>query len=136
MNHKIRLGPIAVFLIVIVIVLSTLAVLTIATSNADQVMAERFARVTQIKYELEDEGEKYLRDIDEQIEAGDVNIEALGAEETDGGILRKTISKEGYDLVIEISDPGAGEYEVKRWEIVKEWNADNPLDNIWQGGKK
>lgn len=134
MNHRIRLGPIAVFLVVIAVVLTTLAVLTVATSNADQVMAERFARVTQIRYELENEGEKYLQEVDEKSEAGKVTAESIGAEKTKSG-FRKTISKEGYDLVIEITGLKSGSnYEVTRWEIIKEWNADDPLNNIWQGG--
>lgn len=134
MNHRIRLGPIAVFLVVIAVVLTTLAVLTVATSNADQVMAERFARVTQIRYELENEGEKYLQEVDEKSKAGKVTAKSIGAEETEAG-FRKTISKEGYDLVIEMTGLKSGSgYEVTRWEIIKEWNADDPLNNIWQGG--
>ena len=39
MNHKMRLGPIAIFLVVVAIILTTLATLTLATTNADKVMA-------------------------------------------------------------------------------------------------
>ena len=56
MNHKIRLGPIAIFLAVIAVVLTSLATLTVATSRADMVLAERFAEVTAIRYELNAEG--------------------------------------------------------------------------------
>ena len=49
MQHKIRLGPIAVFLAVVTVVLTTLAILTTATTNADKVLAERFAEVTQTR---------------------------------------------------------------------------------------
>ena len=47
MSHKIRLGPIAVFLAIVAIVLSVMAVLSTATTHADRVMAERFAEMTQ-----------------------------------------------------------------------------------------
>ena len=60
MTHKTRLGPIAVFLTIVTMVVTTLALLTIATSNADRVMAGRFANITQTRYELEADGEKFL----------------------------------------------------------------------------
>ena len=53
MNHRTRLGPLAIFLAVVVMVITTMAVLTIATSNADRTMAKRFASVTQTRYQLE-----------------------------------------------------------------------------------
>lgn len=135
MDHKIRLGPVAVFLAVVAIVLSTLAVLTAATSNADRVMAERFAKVTQIKYELESEGEQFLQSVDEQAEKGRVDAEAVGAEKTLAGSLKRTFSKDGYELTVVISEPDdSGEYEIVEWKIIKEWNAEDPFRNVWQGG--
>ena len=73
MSRKIRLGPIAVFLAVVAVVLATLAVLTTATTNADKVLAERFAGVTQSRYALEAEGEKFLQQYDEQAKSGSSN---------------------------------------------------------------
>ena len=63
--HKIRLGPIAIFLVVVAIILTTLATLTLATTNADKVMAERFASVTAVRYELEAQGQQFLKDYGE-----------------------------------------------------------------------
>lgn len=135
MSHKIRLGPIAVFLAVVAVVLTTLAILTTATSNADRLMAERFARVTQIRYELEDEGNQYLMEVDEQAKKGRVAVASVDEELTDEGMLRKTIEKDGYVLEIEITKPdSAGNYDISKWKITKEWNAENPFGNIWQGG--
>ena len=164
MSHKIRLGPVAVFLSVVAVVLTTLAVLTIATSNADKVMAERFAKVTQIRYELENEGEKYLMAIDEAVAPGAAGsassgksgkssgigksgksagsntgpaslAQSLGAEVTDNNTIRKVIEKDGYELTIEITEPdGAGNYDISTWKITKKWNAEDPFGNIWQGG--
>jgi hypothetical protein len=93
MDHKIRLGPIAIFLTIVAIVLSTLAVLTAATAGADKVMAERFASVTQIRYELESEGEQYLQKIDSLAAEGKLTAEAAGAEKVLSGGLKKTITK-------------------------------------------
>ena len=135
MDHKIRLVPIAIFLTIVAIVLSTLAMLTAATAGADKVMAERFASVTQIRYELESEGEQYLQKADGLAAEGKLTAEAAGAEEMLSGGLKKTITRGGYTLTIELSDPGeSGRYEVTGWKITREWNAEDPFSNIWQGG--
>lgn len=144
MNHKIRLGPIAVFLAVVAVVLTTLAILTTATSNADKVMAERFADVTQVKHSLESEGEKYLMKVDEEIEAGSFNPSLLGAKRDDDGNIRYTVVESGYKLTIVITEPEraaagkakggrGGSYDIKEWKITKEWNAADPFKNVWQG---
>ena len=70
--HKIRLGPIAIFLVVVAIILTTLATLTLATTNADKVMAERCASVTAVRYELEAQVQQFLKDYGEQAAAGAV----------------------------------------------------------------
>ena len=122
--HKIRLGPIAIFLVVVAIVLTTLATLTLATTNADKVMAERFASVTAVRYELEAEGQQFLRDYDEQISAGAV---------TDNDRSR-TFAKDGYTLEIEVSRPdAAGNYNIVSWNLKKDWNADDPFTHVWKG---
>ena len=133
MSRKIRLGPIAVFLAVVAVVLATLAVLTTATTNADKVLAERFAGVTQSRYALEAEGEKFLQKYDEQAKSGSISAGSLGAEKADAGYT-KEIEKDGYTLKITVSEPSAqGRYEVTEWKVTKDWNADDPYQNIWKG---
>ena len=125
MNHRIRLGPIAIFLVVIAIILTTLAVLTLSTTNADKVMAERFAFVTSLRYELEAEGQQYLQQYAESAKAGD---RIAG---------NKTIEKDGYTLNIRLTDPDAeGNFEISEWEITKNWKAEDPFDNIWKGANQ
>lgn len=127
MNHKLRLGPIAVFLVVVAIILSTLAALTMATTNADKVMAERFASVTAAKYELEAEGQQFLREYDELAAAGTV---------TDAD-RQTTIENGGYTLDIRVSAPdGNGNYEIEQWDLRKNWNADDPYTHIWKGAEQ
>lgn len=135
MKHKLRLGPIAVFLVVVAIVLTTLSVLTLATTNADNVMAERFAAVTAVRYDLEADGQQFLKDYDEQIAAGAINPDAINAEATDNGYATE-IQKNGYILQIEVSAPDAGgNYEILGWELKKDWNADDPYEDIWKGAE-
>ncbi len=124
MNHKMRLGPIAIFLVVVAIILTTLATLTLATTNADKVMAERFAAVTSARYELEAEGQQFIRDYDELAAAGAV---------TDAD-RQATIEKNGYTLQIRVSQPdGNGNFEIEQWDLKKNWNADDPFTHIWKG---
>jgi len=124
MNHKMRLGPIAIFLVVVAIILTTLATLTLATTNADKVMAERFAAVTSARYELEAEGQQFIRNYDELAAAGAV---------TDAD-RQATIEKNGYTLQIRVSQPdGNGNFEIEQWDLKKNWNADDPFTHIWKG---
>ena len=128
MTHKIRLGPIAVFLVVVTIIITTLAILTLATTNADLVMAQRFAAVTEIRYDLESEGQQFIKDYDEKIAAG-----AGGIQDAD---RITTIDKNGYTLEIELSTPDAnGDFEILKWKLKKNWNADDPYKHIWKGAE-
>lgn len=127
MNHHIRLGPIAIFLVVVAIILTTLATLTLATTNADKVMAERFAAVTSARYELEADGQQFLRDFDEQAASGTVTSEDRHA----------TLEKSGYTLEIQLSAPDAnGNYEIEKWDLKKNWKADDPFQHIWKGAEE
>ena len=127
MKHNIRLGPIAIFMTIVVIVLATLSVLTTATTNADKVMAERFAAVTSARYELEAAGQQFLKEYDAQAAAGAVT-------EAD----RQTkIEQDGYTLEIQVSAPdGNGNYEIEKWDLKKNWKADDPLTHIWKGAEQ
>ncbi|MBQ3322168.1 MAG: hypothetical protein IJH05_04925 [Firmicutes bacterium] len=126
MNHRMRLGPIAIFLVVVAIILTTLATLTLATTNADKVMAERFAAVTSARYELEAEGQQFLRDFDEQAASGTVASEDR----------HTTLEKSGYTLEIQLSAPDAnGNYEIEKWDLKKNWKADDPFQHIWKGAE-
>ena len=133
--RKVRLGPIAIFLTVVAMVLSTMAVLTVSTSHADKALTQRFADVTKTRYALEAEGQRFLQQVDEQI-AGQgeaVDAEKLGAERVDGGV-EKELKKNGYTLRIRVSDPDKdGNFTVKQWKIVKDWKVEDPYSNVWQG---
>ena len=134
MNHRIRLGPIAIFLAVVAIVLTTLAILTIATSHADKVMAERFAFVTSVRYELEKDGNQFLLNARDAVKAGTDpgTLENVSAGE-DGTYLYGK-EKDGYRLEITFTvDQNKDTCQVVTKEIKKIWNEEDPLDQIWQG---
>ena len=132
MSRRIRLGPVAVFLTVITIVLSTLAVLTLASSNADVVMAERFAGVTQVRYELESEGYRFMQKVDEAIESGRSPASVAGVSYDGSGEYEYSLEQDGYRLDIIIRPEGSG-IEIVKWKITKIWVEDDPYKDIWAG---
>ena len=133
MTHKTRLGPIAVFLVIVVMVITTLAVLTIATSNADITMAERYADITQIRYGLESQGEEFLSYVEMPDGGSGPAGHMDGVTETDSG-YEYTAESGGYRLEVAVSGPDAsGKYEVTKWKLTRIWNASDPINSIWQG---
>ena len=132
MTHKTRLGPIAIFLVIVTMVITTLAVLTVATSNADVTMAKRFADITQIRYGLEAQGEEFLS----YVESADVSDPAdhmNGVTQTGNG-YEFTAEDGGYRLEIAVTrQDGSGRYEVTKWKLTKIWNASDPMNSIWPG---
>ena len=132
MNHRIRLGPFAIFLTVMVMVMTMLALLTISTSNADLVMAGRFASITQTRYALETDAERFLSEASDPAAAGRL-AEKPEVNATAGG-YRFEKESNGYKLVIEISIPdSSGSYELRSRSISRIWRSDDPTEDIWKG---
>ena len=136
MNHRIRLGPVAIFLAVVAIVLTTLAVLIIATSHADKVMAERFAFVTSVRYDLEKEGNMLLQQAEETVRAGGDPGTLPGVETGESGSYTYAKEQDGYRLEIEfLADSEKHTCNVTGWDIKKIWNGEDPITDIWQGNR-
>ena len=133
MEHRIRLSPFAVFLSVIAIVLTTLAVLTIATAHADKVMAQRFASVTAVRYELEKDGQMFLRELDQALQNEDADLPEGLVQEEDG-LWSWQVEKDGYVLWVGLKiDEKKHRYQVNGWEVKKQWSGSDPIYDIWQG---
>jgi hypothetical protein len=129
----VRLGPIALFLAIVSIILVMLALLSVATSNADRVLAERFAAVTKERYALEADGERFIMALDEQAVKGKIKEADLMMEKTKTG-YKKSIKATDYILNIEVTKPDqSGKFNITKWEIKKKWKEDNPYKNIWKG---
>ena len=120
----IRLGPLAVLLLVITIALSTLAILTFTTARADRVLSERFADAVRIRYELDREGHAFLADIAKDA----ANIQKYSPDEKDGGYLCR-FEKEGYTLSVTVSEDGT----LMDWDLQKDWDHSEDIDNLWPG---
>ena len=140
MSTKIRLGPVAVFLTVVAAVLATLAILTFSTARADEVLAERFASVTQTRYALEADGNRFLAELGRAPEnagtpgaAQDAAGRIGGASVLPDGGVRYTSERDGYTLTVEVRPAEAGEWQIDTWKITKEWEEEDPFDDLWLG---
>lgn len=139
----IKLGPLALLLTVISICLTTLAVLTFSSSQADLSLAEKQAQTVKTRYELESRGQCYLDDVIQAVEAGDLSEiqgDFDGTMESDGGMMSenvreitKTFSEGEMTLTIMLTlEDGA--VNVTSWRIQKGWEAkDVSLENLWPG---
>lgn len=132
MTHKTRLGPIAIFLVIVTMVITTLAVLTVATSNADVIMAKRFADITQIRYGLEAQGEEFLSYV-ESADASNPADQMNGVTDTGNG-YEFTAEDGGYRLEVAVTrQDGSGRYEVTKWKLTKIWSGSDPMNSLWPG---
>lgn len=132
MNHKTRLGPIAIFLIVIAMVITTMGLLSLATSNADRMMAGRFASVTSTRYQLEADGERFISDACKAASEGSEPEDGRVSRTENGYLFYEELN--GYSITAEITAPDSeGRHEVVEWKISKLWDAEDPVNDIWPG---
>ena len=133
MGNKLRLGPVAVFLTIIAVILTTLATLTIATSRADVVLAERFAEMTRIRYSLEAQGSEFLSGLAEELNAGASLSSISELNRRADGIFEYKAERDGYELVIRLTESDEDLYDIKEWKITKVWEEEDLNQGIWAG---
>lgn len=133
MDNKLRLGPVAVFLTIVAVILTTLATLTIATSRADVVLAERFAEMTQIRYSLEAQGSEFLSSLAEELEAGASLSSISELNRKADGIFEYKAERDGYELVIRLTESYEDLYNIREWKITKVWEEEDLNQGIWAG---
>ena len=132
-DRKLRLGPMAVFLTVVAIILTTLATLTIATSRADVVLAERFADMTAIRYSLEKEGNEFLYEVAQKLEKGSSLNSISELKRTADGLYEYKAEKDGYELSIRVGSSGGSDFTIEEWKITKIWNEEELSQDVWLG---
>ena len=125
-DAPIRLGPLALLLTVISICLTTLSILTYTTARADMRLAERFAQTVQERYELEAEGQSFLKETAEDIAGG------VAFMPDPDGVLRETITSGDTSLQIGLIVLPDG-YRVRTWKIMRQWTEDTSFGNLWTG---
>lgn len=121
----IRLGPLALLLLIVAVALSTLSILTFTTAKADLTLAKRFARSVEIRYELEKEGNRFLAEVAEDPSA----LQGENVTYEDGHYCYRT-TLDGYTLTIILKEDTS---EFSFWQIRREWEHDDTIDNLWDG---
>ncbi len=128
----IKLGPLALLLTVISICLTTLAILIFSTARADVRLAEKYADMITLRYELMNEGEEFLQRADELAESGLPLNSYPGVTSDADGVAHFDIEKDGMQLSIGIEEKNR-EITVVDYRITKEWSEDLDLGNLWPG---
>ena len=115
---RIKLEPLALLLTLIAICMSVLCLLSFATSLADERLAKRYAETVKIRYELEEEGQRYLAD--------------LNLDEYNTDIIEKEIIKDDYVLNI-VLEKTQDSYQLKQYKIEKIWENYTGIKDLWKG---
>ena len=131
MRHiPIKLGPLAVLLTVISICMATLGILAFTTARADLRLEEEYADTVRIRYELEAEGQRFLKAAAQALKEG-MELEELGGTEVDEeGIVWKILENGEFRLKAGIEEEG-GSVRVVSWKMFKEWEPEGDR-NLWQ----
>ncbi len=126
----IKLGPLALLLTVISICLTTLAILTFTTAEADRRLADRYGQTVETRYRLERQGQEFLRDLDAAIKSGNTSALApFGTQEYN--VYEKTIEDGDASLTVRVKNEGGG-MKILSWKMVHSWEEDKDV-NIWDG---
>ncbi len=121
-----RLGPLALLLMVISICMTVLGILTFTTARADLSMAEKYAQTVETRYLLESRGQSFLQEAYE-------DPEAL-LEEAEDGVYRKTLQEGELSLQIGLKIEGKS-CQVVSWRFSRDWEADENMGGLWSGNE-
>ena len=116
-NIPIRLGPLALLLCVISICMTSLSMLSVANASADMRLARRYAQTVETRYLLEQRGQEFLKQMEEQ-----------SSEEA----IEEEFTENGYQLQIRLRKTADG-YEIEYWKINKIWEEPTQIDHLWEG---
>ena len=127
----VKLGPLALLLTVISICLTVLSILTFTTARADQRLAEKYASTVRERYELEAEGQAWLRDLVNDAEG--VTFEADLEADSDHGPFQHRIEKNDSILIIRfLLKPEEGvEARILGWKLRHGWEEDTSMGDLW-----
>ena len=127
----IKLGPLALLLAVISICLTTLAILTFATAQADLRLAEKYADTVRTRYALERQGQDFLQELSET-DPEDYGL--MGWEADAAGIRRTEFEQDSASLRIGFrTDQNTG-FKIVSWRQEMNWTEDESIGTLWDGG--
>ncbi len=126
----IKLGPLALLLTVISICVTTLAILTFTTAEADRRLADRFAGTVKVRYDLETKGQEFLGQLSDALEKKDqVFLDQHKTDQAD--VYECIIEEDNASLTVRAKD-GKGKLSILSWKVIHSWEEDKDV-NIWNG---
>lgn len=126
-----RLGPLAILLTVISICMTVLGILSFTTARADSRLAEKYAATVELRYELEAQGQFFLREVGEACACGAELSGLAGVETDESAVVRKTFEQGSFRLTVGIIPDGEMGFRVVEWIMGREWEPEESMGELW-----
>ena len=137
MRHKeLRLGSITLLFTVVVLCVTALCALTVATAHADAAVAEKYATQVSAYYETESAGQAWLADVDAALTQKGAALSQSDLPEgctlEAGRISAKLDTQNGRTLTVSLRLAG-DRYQITCWQNTAAWQEDSEIGGLWQG---
>ena len=127
MKRTVRLGPLALLLTVVAMVVTVLSLLALSTARGDLSTAQRYADSVKLRYSLEIQGQEFLQ---QAVEEPSV---LSGLDRDDEGVIWKTFAQDGLSLNIGLQEENNG-CRVTAWVFARDdWQPEEELGGLWTG---
>lgn len=133
-RRQVRFGTISVLFTVVVLCISVLAVLSVATVRADKAMAERYAQQVSERAKLENEGQRWLEKIDRAVQTKGTALtqgDLPSGTSMDGTKITTVCTTDSRTLTIELElnfAESIPSYTIVTWINVAQWEEDTQLE--------
>jgi len=158
-TDNVRIGPLSVLVLVGILCMAVLAVLSVSTSNASLVIAQRQAHAVSDSYLAEHAAQDFVATLDEELAktgTGEAVTTARGLESSlpdiarhaqeaaDGRVLVNATLQDGVvhadfacsgarALEVEVSVGADGRPHVSKWAMTAIRNVEEPAGALWTG---
>jgi hypothetical protein len=132
--RRVRLGTVSVLFTVVVLCISVLAVLSVATVRADKAMAERYAQQMTERSELENQGQQWLKAVDSALQEKGTALSQTDLPEgtqLDGTQVQTVCTSESRILTITLElnfDGTMPSYSITAWDNSAQWEEDTQVE--------
>lgn len=134
-HRPVRTGALTLLITAVVICLAVLAVLALATAQADLAMAEKSLSGLQKQAQIETAGQEKLAELDAALKNGG-SLPDGAVQSQDGDIEAQVQAGDStLQIVLQPRQPeedSPAAYRITAWRITSQWTPDQSLD-LWNG---
>nr|WP_317399763.1 hypothetical protein [uncultured Gemmiger sp.] len=134
-HRPVRTGALTLLITAVLICLAVLAVLALATAQADLAMAKKALTGLQDQAAVETAGQECLAELDAALKNGRTAPEGFVPAE-DGSISTSfSVNGNTLQIVAILEEPTAdapAAYRIRTWQLTTQWEPDQKLD-LWNG---